>query len=160
PSEGPLPSMPASADARDASAPGPEVPDWMKESAPDRPAATAAPPARGRSLGMLLFISLVFMPLVLYSVLVTIAAILVYLRVPGPPTDPREYLQDLEGDHQPGTKKLKTSGRPLETTIKFATLPLPDKLRIKVGESLTLGDLRVRADGVERREIQMTTKGF
>jgi hypothetical protein len=155
PPEGPLPSVPA--DAREA--PGPEVPDWMKESAPDRPAAAAAPPARGRSLGMLLFISLVFMPLVLYSVLATIVAVLVYLRVPDPPTDPREYLQDQEGDH-PGSKKLKTSGRPLETTIKFATLPLPDKLRIKVGESLTLGDLCVRADGVERCEIQMRTPGY
>jgi hypothetical protein len=126
----------------------------MKESEAARPAAA---PARGRSVGMLLFITLVFMPLVLYSVLVTIVAVLVYLRVPDPPRDPREDLQDPPASDHPGIKKVKTSGGGLITTVQFATLPLPDHLRIQLGETLTLGDLSIKAEGVERGEVLMRT---
>jgi hypothetical protein len=138
-------------------APGPEVPDWMKESGPAAPAPAAR---RGRSVGMLIFITLVFMPLVLYSVLVTIIAVLVYLRVPDPPRDPREDLQDIPASDHPGFKKVKTTGGGLPATMQFATLPLPDHLRIQLGETLTLGDLRIKAEGVERGEILMRTPGF
>ena len=83
------------------------IPDWMKPSTPDpwrprmersaelpAPAPVQAP--RRSSLGMMLFISLVFMPLVLYSILVTVLAILVYVNKAQvePPPDPREDLID------------------------------------------------------------------
>jgi hypothetical protein len=139
---------------------GPEVPDWMKESAPRAPLTPAAAPRRGMSVAMLLFVSLVFMPLVLYSVLVTVVAVLVYQRAPDPPRDPRENLQDIPASDHPGFKKVKTTGGGLPTTMQFATLPLPDSLRIKVGETLTLGDLSVQAGGVEHCEVRMRTPGF
>jgi hypothetical protein len=157
-----LPTTPAgqAATLAEGTSSNPDMPDWMKASPPapsDSPAPARA--RRGLSLGTLLFFGLVFMPLVLYSVLATILLILSLNRTSEAPKDPREYLQDVEGDH-PGVKKLKSSLPPLDVDMKFATHPLPDNLRIKLGESLTLGDLYVKAKGVERGEIQMTTPGF
>jgi DNA-directed RNA polymerase subunit RPC12/RpoP len=146
-----------------------EIPEWMNSTvlapAPNGPAAElrSPPPMQaprgGMSLGMMLFLSLVFMPLVLYSVLVTVLAILFYNHSfqGEPPVDPREFLIDSDGDH-PGAKKLKTSGRQLQTDSKFATLPLPANLRLKLGETLRLGDLRVKAERVEWAEIKMIAK--
>ncbi len=160
---GSIPTPVATPSPADEASVAPDIPDWMKPATPgpmtSANGALAAPissaPAQSRrrmSLGLLLFVSLVFMPLVLYAVLVTILAILIYGHNPQQP-DPREDLIDTQGDH-PGAKKV------LKTDVQGAIKPLPPQLRVKVGDTIDLGQLRVTATGVERGTVKMTTPGF
>jgi DNA-directed RNA polymerase subunit RPC12/RpoP len=144
---------------------GPEVPDWLTSSVPAANGAVADLPAAARpksrsSLGLLLFISLVFMPLVLYSVLVTVLAVLLYSKnLVNETPDPREYLIDTDGDH-PGVKKTKAISQNLNDQVdaQRVTTALPARLQMKIGDSLTLGDLLVKAERVEFGKIDMEAK--
>lgn len=160
---------PAANAATAAEAPaGPEVPDWLTPSASPAPVATngtvadlpvPSRPKSRSSFGMLLFISLVFMPLVLYSILATVLAVLLFSKTLDEKPDPREYLNDTDGDH-PGAKKTKTISQNLSDKVdaSFVTTALPARLQIKIGESLTFDDLVVKAERVELGQIEIVAK--
>jgi hypothetical protein len=148
----------------EAVASGPEVPDWMRDSAPAG-TATAIPglhvkahPAQRSSFFSTMFIALVFMPLVLYAVMATVIVVLLLINRNNnaPQTDPREYLIDPDGDN-PGVKKKAYRG-PLEIDAKESIRPLPANLSVKLGNSLTLGDLQITPERVDWANVKMSTK--
>ncbi len=118
------------------------------------PAAATRP--RRSQMGSVLFVSLVLMPLILYAVLATILAVLFYGQRGtgggGGGTDPREFLPDVEGDH-PGFK------RPGKQTLNIPderyTKPLPARLVVALGQTLTIGDLEVQPQRVEWAKVRM-----
>jgi hypothetical protein len=105
----------------------------------------------GRGSGWV--IALLVIPLISYSVLSTVAVLILYFR-PQPP-HPLEMMPDVEGDYPGGTKKLKVGSyerpRPDEG--------LPPQLRVALGHSLTLGDLEVTPQSVQVCKIRYRTEG-
>jgi hypothetical protein len=101
-----------------------------------------------------LFIALVLIPLISYAVLATIAIVILYTR-PQPP-HPLEAMPD-EGD-------LKGAKRQKPTSVFHQRVDpeelLPDKLRVPLGRTLQLGDLRITPEKVELRHIEIRTPGF
>src|SRR5262249_28190518 len=105
--------------------------------------APQRPSARGASW----FGPFVFMPLVFYAVLATVAVIILWNR-----PDPREFLPDVEGD-DPGPHKAKSVR--MHYDARIADLPLPGRLRTGLGQKLSLGDLEVTPKRVERRKVKL-----
>jgi hypothetical protein len=95
-----------------------------------------------------LFIALVFMPLVSYAILATIAVVILYTRPP--PPDPLERLPDLEGDFK-GTEHQKQSQLSYERVSPESDLPAP--LRVPLGKTLRVGDVEVTPLSVELGRI-------
>jgi hypothetical protein len=102
------------------------------------------------------FIPLVFIPLVLYSVLATAVAGYLYLRLSSSPPNPFDRFPDLEGDN-PGVRKDKRVS--FSFTRRQVTAPLPAHLKVKLGETLQIGDLEVTPYKVERRKVALFTEG-
>jgi hypothetical protein len=141
--------------------PLPSAPDiaapWGDGAAPVPDGASAdpliAPRPRRSQLGMTLFISLVFLPLVLYAILVTILAVMFYQqRGEGNQPDPRQFLPDVEGDH-PGFKR--SNKQSLAIPDRYYKDPLPASLRVGLGQALTIGDLEVLAERVEWAKVSI-----
>jgi phage FluMu protein Com len=115
------------------------------------------PRPKRSQLGMTLFISLVFLPLVLYAVLVTILAANFWTRLPngegggGGQSDPREFLPD-EGEH-PGIRHSKQSWGTYPDNLY--TDRLPRSLRVALGKTLTIGDLEVQPERVEWGKVRI-----
>jgi hypothetical protein len=119
------------------------------ESFPSLPPKPAKRPMRGG-----LFIALVLIPLVSYSILATIALVLLYLRPQ--PEHPLENLPDLEGEYK-GAKHQK---KPVSYERVQHDLELPPKLQINLGQSLRLGDVEVTPLKVELRHLKIHHAGF
>jgi len=102
-------------------------------------------PARALPTGMRsgMFLALVVIPLISYSILATIAVITLYLRPPQPSLD---YLPDVEGDLQ-GAKRQKHSSISYERLDPDS--PLPERLKIDLRHSIRLGDVEVTPLRVE-----------
>jgi hypothetical protein len=118
-------------------------------------AGAAAPPMAPRprrsQTGLMLFVFLVFLPLVLYAILVTILAVRFYQQRgsgAGQP-DPRLLLPDEKGDH-PGVERLQES---------YYTDPLPKSQRVALGQTLTVGDLEIQPLRVEYRTVRVRVGG-
>jgi phage FluMu protein Com len=113
----------------------------------------ALPRARRSTMGFALFISLVFLPLMLYAILATILAVKFYLErgVGGDNSDPRQFLPDVEGEH-PGFKHPKQS---VLIPERFYTDPLPKSQRVAIGQTLTMGDLEIQPLRLEWRKVQV-----
>jgi hypothetical protein len=94
-----------------------------------------------------LFIALVVVPLFSYSVMATVAVLILYLR---PPQPSLEYLPDVEGDF-PGAKRQK--GEPVSYQRLDPDSPVPPRLRIGLGQTIQLGDVRVIPQKVELRRV-------
>jgi DNA-directed RNA polymerase subunit RPC12/RpoP len=119
----------------------------------------APPPPRrpvSRGLGSRLFIALVFIPLVSYAILATIAVFVLYQRNASAPS-PMEYLPDIEGDYKGG--KHQKDG-----LLSYQRLDpesdLPDRLKVGLGNSIRVGDVEVRPERVELRPLVIRVPGF
>jgi hypothetical protein len=117
------------------------------------PTPTVRVPRRGAGgAGVVTFI--VILSLASYSILATVFIIVKLLTIPKPSTYPLlEAMPDAECDN-PGVKK-RSLGMPLQDD-KVAELnrePVPERLRIGLGESVRVGDLEVTPLAVERRKV-------
>ena len=112
-------------------------------------------PRRATPQGMRsgLFLAVVVIPLISYSILATIAIIILYLR---PQQPSLEYLPDLDGDLK-GTKSQKKASVSYERLSPDS--PLPEKLWVSLGGTLRLGDVEVKPKKVELRPIQIRRAG-
>jgi S-adenosylmethionine hydrolase len=120
---------------------------------------TFAPPLRRPAVdpGMRrgVFIALVLVPLVSYSILATIAiAILLSQSQTG---DPFEFLPDREGDY-------KGAKHPKQAAVFYERVrpenDLPDRLKIDLGQTIQLGDLELTPQRVALRRVEYHRPGF
>jgi hypothetical protein len=91
-------------------------------------------------------------PLILYCVLATVAIVYLIGQVGVQQKSPLEKLPD-QGEH-PGASHQKIDFH--QTPL----LPLPPGLRVPLGRSLTVGDLKVTPQRAELRKIRYHTAGF
>jgi hypothetical protein len=122
---------------------------WEAEAVP----RNAPPRARRPKLGLALFISLVFLPLMLYAILATILAVKFYLErgAGGDNSDPRQFLPDVDGEH-PGFKHPKQS---ILIPERFYSDPLPQSQCVALGQTLAIGDLEVQPVRIEWKKVQV-----
>jgi hypothetical protein len=114
-------------------------------------------PVRRPSRGGGWFIALVFIPLVSYAILATIAVAILYNRTQTPRENFFEKLPDVDGDN-PGVRKVgRQTWKP---TWQQITAPLPDSLKVRLGETLTVGALEVKPLRVERKKIRVYVEGY
>lgn len=110
---------------------------------------SAAVATRSRSGGWLM--ALVVVPLISYSILATIAIII--LRTQPEKPHPLESIPDVEGDRPGATRKGK--GQAVRYKVPPTDMPVPPQLRVGLGQTLVLGDLAVTPLRVERRRISI-----
>lgn len=101
---------------------------------------------------------LVILPLISYSVLVTILLAMAYSR-PAPP-HPLEMQRDDDGSNPPARKTGKERVRRSYKWNGRQFLDLPEKQRVALGSSLTVGDLKVTPLAAELRPIHIYTEGY
>jgi hypothetical protein len=161
PPSDPAPTTPVAPEAGAAGAvpwldaPAEAPPGAPAESAGDFPAipAPAVRPARGGGWVTVL----VIVPLISYSLLATIAIVLLLTRPA--PRHPLEVLPDIEGEGKGATHVKGHSLRiPMpDPDPKFS--PLPPHLRVGLRKALTVGDLEVTPLRVARRRVRILTEG-
>ncbi len=97
-------------------------------------------------------------PLISYSILATIAVIILYLRQQNQPTPPHplEFVPDVEGA-KPGAQRQKSSR--MHYRLPPFDYPLPDRLRVALGESITVGDLEITPQKIELRQLRYHVPG-
>jgi hypothetical protein len=131
-------------------APPPDVTaPWAADKSESADSAVGAPRPRRPGTGLVMFISLVFLPLLLYAVLVTILAVQFYRQRGTVAPDPRLLLPDEKGDH-PGVERLRES---------MYTDPLPRSLCVALGQTLNVGDLEIQPLRVEARKVRVRVGG-
>jgi hypothetical protein len=140
-------------------APGPDGPAAREPAAVGEEAAAGQvvvpDVARIRRAGGGWVVPILIVPLVLYSVLATIAVVyLLSMNALQPRPNPLEMLPD-QGEN-PGASHQKRSIDFHQTPL----LALPPYLRVKLGHSLTIGDIQVTPLRVELRPIVYRTEGF
>jgi hypothetical protein len=118
-------------------------------------------PARRREQRTPWFAILVFSPLVLYAIVVTIFAAMLYLhqrRIELERRNPFEMMPD-DGDNPGVQKGKKTTRHQYLYDPKLATLPLPDNLRTRLtrdgGEPIRVGELQITPMRVKRERIKV-----
>ena len=99
------------------------------------------------------FIPLVFLPLLLYAVLATVAVAFLYLRMASAPPTMFDQMPDMQGD-TPGTQPAKGQGKVFNIDQKMATRPLPEHLKVALGSPIVLGDLEVTPTKLERGKFR------
>jgi hypothetical protein len=128
-------------------------------------------PHRRPSRGGGWFVALVFIPLVFYAIMATVAVAILYNRQQQVPKHPLEqFLPDEEGDN-PGAKHLKSLTS--ETRRRMAMRPLPDELRVHLKETFTIDREPLKIDAleatpqlevtplrVERKRVRVKVQGF
>jgi hypothetical protein len=150
-------NMPATLDPEPWSPSQPET----AESQPD--AATAAILARPRSRGGW-HIALIIIPLISYAILASIAAGILWFRQHKEPPHQLETLPDIEGEFPTNLKgnkrevisKLQQRGDKIYP--KYDT-PLPDHLKVRLGQTIKLGELEVTPLGLRQEAITMKERG-
>jgi hypothetical protein len=107
------------------------------------------------------FIPLIFLPLVLYAILATVGCAILYMRIQAQAQTPSlwEQFPDVDGD-TPGARPRPKGGVNLRFKREDAIKPLPEKLHVKLGETLRLGDLEVTPMKVRRDPVKILTEGF
>lgn len=101
---------------------------------------------------------LVILPLISYSVLVTILLAMAYTR-PAPP-HPLEMQRDDDGSN-PGARRVgKERVRRSYNWRGRQLMDLPEKQRVALGDSIVVGDVRVRPLEAEVRKIMIYTEGY
>jgi len=107
-----------------------------------------------RGLRSGVFIALVFVPLVSYSILTTIALAILFLRPQ--PWDPFELLPDREGD-------LKGAKHQQQTAVIYDRVQpersVPDKLKVDLGGTIRIGDVEITPQKVELRRVEFRRPG-
>lgn len=108
-----------------------------------------------RSRSSMWFLLLFVFPLITYSILVTIFAVLLAMQLFAvQPKSPMEEMIDPEGDFKGGTRLNQGSSRykrPLPTE------PLPDHLHVALGRPVQIGDLNVTPQKVELKQVRFRT---
>lgn len=108
--------------------------------------------------------TVVMISLVSYSVLATIGLVLTLFSVSRGKGDedkvPRwlETLPDVNGD-RPGVQK-KGAQAVISNLEKVNEMPLPDRLRVKLGETLRIGDVEITPVSVEQKRVSVYVAGF
>ncbi len=96
-------------------------------------------------------IAILIVPLISYSILATIAIIMLMTQIRNTP-HPLEILPDLEGDNK-GDAKRGGKRSSLDIRQTDPEQALPAQLRVPLGHTLAIGDLEVTPLGVERGPI-------
>jgi hypothetical protein len=133
---------------------------------PEAPAgeglAAAIPRPVRRPSGGGWFIPVIFVPLLVYAVLVTITAVVFWNRLQQTPPNPFDAMPDVDGD-SPGVHKAG-KGAKARSALRYdrdlATAPLPAHLVTALGKPLRVGDLEVTPTKVERRRVRVFVSGF
>jgi hypothetical protein len=99
--------------------------------------------------------ALVVLPLISYSLLATLAIVLLWLQLQARP-HPLEMLPDLEGDGKGATHK---DGNTLRYRIPSPDSELPAHLCVALGGTLPIGNLEVTPLRVEKRRIVFRHEG-
>jgi hypothetical protein len=102
------------------------------------------------------FIPLVVFPLILYAIGITAVAVFLYMRLVAVPPSLLDRIPDVEGD-DPGVVRLPKVS--LQFKRDDALAPLPEHLRVKLAETLRVGDLEVTPLRVERKKVAVHVKG-
>lgn len=131
------------------------APAGVAQGEPDLAAPSPRPARQTQSGGGGWFIMYVFVPLVSYAILATIAVIILFNRLQQRPPDPREFLPDLDGD-SPGKKPISMS---FKYDDRLVNSPLPDHLRTNLGQTIRIGDLEFTPTKVERRTVRIFVEG-
>jgi len=102
------------------------------------------------------FLLLVFCPVLLYSIVISIFAFLLYRHDQQLQEKFRERFDAMPdvGD-DPGVRKGKRISRTDKYKPELATLPLPDSLCTTLGKPLRIGDLQVTPNRVERKRVSV-----
>ena len=128
-------------------------------------APSVSRPARRNEPGTPWFMILVFSPLLLYAIVITVFTVMLYMQEREVEQKLRDRFQMMpdEGDN-PGVQKGKKVIRVYRYEPKLATMPLPDNLVTslaqKDGEPLRVGDLQITPKRVERKRVSVFVEGF
>jgi hypothetical protein len=125
---------------------------------PDEPGElpTAPPSSRRKPQRSSIVPILVIFSLFSYAILVTVVAVILYLRVMADkaPPSPLDQLPDIDGDAH-GVKKSNVTWD-IRDEFKLA---MPDRLKVGLGEKLQVGDLEIEPYRVERRRVDVLDEG-
>jgi DNA-directed RNA polymerase subunit RPC12/RpoP len=161
------------------------IPSWMSESVAEPPPAVEMPPTidmpppvvempptiASPAVGFRAprrtepkapwFLLLVFSPLLLYSIVITVFAVLLYRQqqdVEEQRRNPFKMMPD-EGD-KPGVQKAKQLSL-WNYDPKLPTLPLPDSLCtwLDKHEPLRIGDVQITPKRIERKRVRVVVQG-
>jgi hypothetical protein len=104
--------------------------------------------------GVLTFIFM--LSLISYAILATVVILILYLNRPQP-YPLLEGIPDTEGDSPTGRKEI----RPIkdEVIAQLDKMDVPDRLRVGLGQTLTLGDLEVTPLRLERKKVRVIVEG-
>lgn len=158
--------------------PGGNIPSWMSGAMtetlspppPETPQTPLAPPSeapvsiprgRGRTEAKVpWFMLLVFSPLLLYAIFITIFSILLYRQEQDVEQQLRRRFEIMpdEGD-KPGVQKGKQISL-WKYDSKLPTQPLPEYLCTTLGQPIEIGDLQVTPDRVERKRVAVIVDTF
>ena len=178
----PTTNWPATPPAAHAPADDATLPSWMDHPAVAPGAPAVAPNGDGDHAmpapalvrkprdGGGWFIGLVFIPLISYSILATVAVVVLWYRLqqqPPPAANPLESLPSFDpsdeqhSTHLPLNTKMQMAV-PRNLDVKTATLPLPDDLRVRLGggRKLRVGDLEIEPLGVAPEMVSVGVQGY
>jgi hypothetical protein len=143
-------------------APPPEMPPSVEVPlAPAGESSAALPRARQRTEAKVpWFMLVVFCPLLLYAIVITIFSFLLYRHEQGVEEKLRRFFDIMpdEGD-KPGVQKEKQI-RLWKYEPELPLKPLPDDLRTTLGKPLRIGDLEVTPVRVEREHVKVVVESF
>jgi hypothetical protein len=104
-------------------------------------------------------IAIVIVPLISYSILATVAIIMLLSQIRNQP-HPLEMVPDLEGDNKGGATRGGGKRGSVDVSMPDPDQPLPPQLRVRLGGTLAVGDLAVTPEKVERKRIAYDVAGF
>jgi hypothetical protein len=155
------------------SAPAPltETQPWVPtDSQPDVPREASLTAARLRreqeakkSFGSMMFIMLVFMPTLLWALGATGIGVYLYIKLLETSRQPSMWdeIPDAAGDtpgFRPAGKKTSKTFE-LQYDERKATTPLPEHLKVPLGETIRVGDLEVTPTRVRRQRMSVRAVG-
>jgi hypothetical protein len=137
-------------------------PTTQVESAPraESPTLTSARARRERKgIGGLAFLLMVFLPTLLWALGASAMCYWLYAQLTNVNrTSPFDQLPD-DGDDRGIKPKKRQVGR-LNVDRAFATRPLPTHLKVKLGETIRVGDLEVTPTRVARGKVAVMMEGY
>jgi phage FluMu protein Com len=108
---------------------------------------------------------IIFMiPLVSYSILATALLLYLWNRLETLRTsisNPTDNMPDINGDY-PGGKKVGPNGKPLswKATDDMNAIALPSSHKVKLGDTIVVGNLEVTPTVVERKRVNVFVLGY